>query len=82
MDNGKRMILAVGVIFLMLILYPVYLKWVNPPKEETAGARQTQVVEKAQPAPYQAPRETPQAEESYREAPSPQVVANEEPFQH
>jgi YidC/Oxa1 family membrane protein insertase len=35
MKNQHRMILAVVVIFVALMLYPRYLKWVSPPAPET-----------------------------------------------
>ena len=32
MKDEMRMALAVGLIFLLLMVYPLYLKWVSPPQ--------------------------------------------------
>jgi YidC/Oxa1 family membrane protein insertase len=45
MSSEKRFLLAVALSFLILILYPVYLKWVSPP------IPQTSVDERAAPVP-------------------------------
>ncbi|MBI4395302.1 MAG: membrane protein insertase YidC [Candidatus Omnitrophica bacterium] len=40
MNSEKRLLLAVALSFLILILYPIYLKWVSPPPAQVPEAEQ------------------------------------------
>ena len=46
MNSEKRFFLAVALSFLILVLYPIYLKWISPPGAKIAAKEQTSVASK------------------------------------
>ena len=46
MNSEKRFFLAIALSFLILVLYPIYLKWISPPGAKIAAKEQTSVASK------------------------------------
>ncbi len=56
MNSEKRFLLAVALSFLVLLLYPVYLKWVSPPQASTSPPVEQTAPAAAEPQGQPSPR--------------------------